>query len=79
MPGAEAKSKRFGVIEFAVGVDVTPEFKHAVKGVAEADWRPLPREAGARSKSMPRFVMFLGWWGTRSMGRHIGTLRFVSP
>jgi hypothetical protein len=45
---AEAKNKRFGVIEFAVGVDVTPEFKRAVKEVAEADWRPLPRKAGAR-------------------------------
>ena len=45
---AEAKNKRFGVIEFAVGVDVTPEFKRAVREVAEADWRPLPRKAGAR-------------------------------
>jgi hypothetical protein len=45
---AEAKNKRFGVIEFGVGVDVTPEFKRAVKEVAEADWRPLPRKAGAR-------------------------------
>ena len=48
MPGVEAKSKRFGVIEFAVGVDVTVEFKKAVKGVAEADWRPLPGEMGGR-------------------------------
>jgi hypothetical protein len=45
---AEAKNKRFGVIEFAVGVDVTPEFKRAVRGVAETDWRPLPRKVGAR-------------------------------
>ncbi len=45
---ADAKSERFGVIEFAVGVDVTAEFKKAVREVAEADWRPLPREVGAR-------------------------------
>ena len=45
---AEAKSRRFGVIEFAVGVDVTAEFKKAVKEVGEADWRPLPREIGGR-------------------------------
>lgn len=45
---AEAKSKRFGVIEFAVGVDVTAEFKKAVREVAEAHWRPLPMEAGGR-------------------------------
>jgi hypothetical protein len=44
---AEAKSKRFGVIEFAVGVDVTAEFKRAVREVGEADWRLLPRKAGA--------------------------------
>ena len=45
---AEAKNERFGVIEFAVGVDVTAEFKKAVREVAEADWRPLPGEVGGR-------------------------------
>jgi len=45
---AEGKGKRFGVIEFAVGVDVTAEFKGAVRDVAEADWRPLPGEVGGR-------------------------------
>jgi hypothetical protein len=59
---AEAKNKRFGVIEFAVGVDVTPEFKRAVRGVAETDWRPLPRKVGARAQEytevcyVPRLV-----------------------
>ena len=43
---AEGTSKRFGVIEFAVGVDVTAEFKRAVREVAEAEWRLLPREVG---------------------------------
>ena len=41
---AEGKDQRFGVIEFAVGVDVTPEFKRAVAEVAEDDWQPLVRE-----------------------------------
>ena len=41
---AEGKDQRFGVIEFAVGVDVTPEFKRAVAEVAEDDWQPLERE-----------------------------------
>lgn len=63
---AEAKSKRFGAIEFAVGVDVTAEFKRAVREVAEADWRPLPQRPGPGAKSMRRFVMFPGWWGIRS-------------
>ena len=41
---AEGKDERFGVIEFAVGVDVTPEFKKAVAQVAEEDWQTLERE-----------------------------------
>ena len=45
---AEGKHKRFGVIEFAIGVDVTPEFKRAVAEVEEGDWRPLEREVDGR-------------------------------
>ena len=40
---AEAKNKRFGVIEFAVGVDVTEEFRRAVAEADEAEWKPLDR------------------------------------
>lgn len=40
---AEAESERFGVIEFAVGVDVTVEFKRAVAAVKEEAWQPLRR------------------------------------
>ena len=40
---AEGKNERFGVIEFAVSVDVTAAFKQAVAEVAEADWQPLRR------------------------------------
>jgi len=35
---AEEKSERFGVIEFGIGVDVTPAFKQAVDEVPEKDW-----------------------------------------
>jgi hypothetical protein len=31
----------FGVIEFAIGCDVTAEFKQAVSEVEESDWKPL--------------------------------------
>lgn len=41
---AEGKNDRFGVISFAVGVDVTPEFRCAVKMVPHKDWSPLCRE-----------------------------------
>jgi len=40
---AEGKSARFGVIDFAVGADVTPQLKDAVAEVAEKDWKPLIR------------------------------------
>lgn len=45
---AEGTHPRFGVIPFAVGVDVTPEFKRAVAEVAEGDWHPLERQVAGR-------------------------------
>ena len=38
---ATGKDSRFGVIEFAIGCDVTAEFKRAVSEVEESDWKPL--------------------------------------
>jgi len=39
------EDSRFGRIEFAIGADVTPEFKKAVqKEVGQEDWQPLYRE-----------------------------------
>jgi len=38
------KNKRFGKIEFAIGCDVTPEFKKAVSEVPESEWTLLTRE-----------------------------------
>ncbi len=40
---AEGQHPRFGVIEFAVGADVTPEFKKAVLELGEEEWQPLQR------------------------------------
>jgi hypothetical protein len=45
---AKGENKRFGVIEFAVGVDVTAEFRKAVAEVAEGDWQSLKREIDGR-------------------------------
>ena len=42
----ENEDKPFGVIEFAVGVDVTKEFKQAVSQVAQEDWHVLKRKVG---------------------------------
>jgi hypothetical protein len=41
---AEAKNKRFGVIDFAIGAPVNAEFKKAAAEVAQGDWRPLYRK-----------------------------------
>jgi len=38
---ATAANSRFGVIEFAIGCDVTPQFKQAVSEVEDADWKPI--------------------------------------
>jgi hypothetical protein len=40
---AEGKNERFGVIEFAVGADVSESFRQAVREVAETDWHRLSR------------------------------------
>jgi hypothetical protein len=40
---AEGHNERFGVIDFVVGVDVSPEFKNAVARLSEQDWHPLYR------------------------------------
>ena len=47
---AEGRSERFGVIEFAVGVDVTPEFKESVREVEEDEWHDLYRTEGEGDK-----------------------------
>lgn len=39
----EGKNERFGRIEFAIGSDVTREFRKAVLEVPESDWHPLYR------------------------------------
>ena len=43
---AEGRDQRFGVIEFAVGVNVTAEFRSAVSEVAEEEWQTLYRKVG---------------------------------
>ena len=40
----ESKNERFGKIEFAIGCDVTSEFKKAVAEVAQEDWKPIRKE-----------------------------------
>ncbi len=49
---AEGKHERFGRIEFAVGCDVTPEFKKAVMEVTASEWQPIYKDFdGGRIKT----------------------------
>lgn len=76
---AEGKHSRFGVIEFGVGVDVTPEFKKAVLEVAEEEWHPLEREvAGKRVKTNQEWaeVCYVPNWIGRS--KHGPDYRFLA-
>jgi len=45
---AEGKDERFGVIKFAIGANVTPEFKRAVAEVEEDDWNPLCQQIAGK-------------------------------
>ena len=39
----EGRDPRFGVIDFAIGADVTGAFRAAVRATAETEWKPLIR------------------------------------
>lgn len=76
---AEGKSERFGVIEFAVGVDVTEAFKRAVAGVKAEEWHPLERVVdGQRLKTDQEWaeVRFVPEWVAR--GRKDVDYRFLA-
>lgn len=42
---ATGENSRFGVVEFAIGCDVTQEFKKAVAQVEESEWKPIYKTA----------------------------------
>jgi len=45
---AKGENNRFGVIEFAIGCDVTQEFKKAVAQIEESEWKPIYKTAYGR-------------------------------
>jgi hypothetical protein len=66
---AEGKDEQFGVIEYAIGVDVTPEFKKAVSIVEEEAWQPLYREVNGELKDTGQQwaeVCFVPAWTCRN-------------
>jgi len=48
---ATGESSRFGVIEFTIGCDVTPEFKKAVAEVEESHWRPIYKVVNGKQRA----------------------------
>ncbi len=79
---AKGKNKRFGVIEFAIGVDMTQEFKKAVGEVPESQWFRLNRRVDGKLQETNqeyaevRFVP--DWMGQIRRDRYIGIWRFAS-
>ncbi|MFQ6018043.1 MAG: IS1380 family transposase [Kiloniellaceae bacterium] len=68
----EGKDGRFGVIEFAVGADVTEEFRRAVLALPEAEWHPLYRSfEGQRHETDQEWaeVCFVPKWAGHSKKR----------
>jgi hypothetical protein len=67
---AEGKDARFGIIDFAMGVDVTAAFRQAVSEVCEKDWQPLDivDKDGKRWKTNQEYaeVCFVPNWAGRS-------------
>ncbi len=69
---AEGRDERFGGMEFAVGVDVTVEFKRAVVRVAEDQWQPVVEGRGqewAEVNFVPNWV---------AQGKKEGVYRFLA-
>lgn len=76
---AEGKNERFGVIEFAIGVDVTAEFRKAVTDVDEKDWQSLKREIDSRQVETGQEwaeVCFVPAWTAKS--KTGPTYRFIA-
>jgi hypothetical protein len=76
---ATHKNERFGVIEFAIGADVTAEFRKAVGEVEEKDWQILKREIDGRLVETGQEwaeVCFVPTWTAQS--KNGPTYRFIA-
>lgn len=79
---AEGKSRRFGVIEFAVGADMTPEFKKAVSE-RETVWERLYRKVDGRlvdtGQEYAEVCFVPGWAGHKKHGPEYRFLAIREP
>ena len=68
----EGKDPRFGVIDFAIGADVTEAFRTAVLATAETGWKPLVRMVDGQPQQTDQEwaeVCFLPNWAGHSRKR----------
>lgn len=72
---AEGRNERFGVIEFCVGVDVMPEFRAAVKEVAECEWQDLEQPEHGVGQQYAEVCYVTDWSG---YSRNAPDYRFVA-
>jgi len=66
---AKGQIERFGIIEFAIGTDVTAAFRQAVTEVEEGDWQILTRQINGRSVKTGQEwadVCFVPEWAAKS-------------
>jgi hypothetical protein len=76
---AKGRNERFGVIEFAIGADVTPAFRKAVSEIAKEDWKALKREVDGKQIETGQEwaeVCFVPDWAAKS--KNGPTYRFVA-
>ncbi len=75
----EGKDPRFGVIEFAIGADVTEAFRAAVRATPESAWKPLIRRVDGKSYETGQEwaeVVYVPNWAGHSRNR--ADYRFVA-
>ena len=68
----EGKDPRFGVIEFAIGADVTEAFRAAVRTTPESAWKPLIRKSDGQPQHTDQEwaeVVYVPNWAGHSRNR----------
>jgi hypothetical protein len=71
----EGKSERFGVIEFAVGADMTQELKKEIAKLAPDAWKELPRAVGEVAQQWAEVCFVPNASGT---SKNAPTYRFIA-
>ena len=76
----QGEDRRFGRIEFAVGADVTPEFKKAVATeLGDTDWKPIYKDlAGVRMKTNQEWAEVCFIPNALGCSKHAPVYRYIA-